>query len=742
MHYGSIMGPSMARAPTPRTRASWATPGSSSPSRRRRSAGPASTRGLELETEVHLALAAGLRRPRRPGLPDVRRARAARRRGVRRRHRGRRPAPRPLHLRRAHPGLQRRQPSPRAGGPLRARLQRRPHRGAGRGPALRRRHGVPRRRRGRARARPVARPDLAPRTSDPTACRSPPLRKKEPDHVHVPSPSLDGPRRRCARLHPGDDRLRGQAARQEQPRPRPTYTVLTPKPTSAAGDVVWATYRETQTLDPIQAFDYPENTVDPLLCDSLLRQAPDQTLGPGIATYTSPSATQYDFTLNSKATFWDGSPVTAQDAVFSLDRAKDPKAGGYYAAVFNRVASIEATGTHTFTIKLKQPDQWLLGELSATPGEVVQKKYVESKGKAFGTVSGGTMCSGPFKLDSWKTGQGVKMVPNPNYWDTSLPKPQGQEPDRDRHAGRRDADRGTEQRRDRRLLRHRHQHPGPDGEELVAERLPGSAVRHCVHGGQRHQGPAGQRRRSPGAVGGHRPPGHHRHRLPGSRQHPARGGRQRHLGLREEHVPERLRRVAGDDPEPVQGQVRRQGGRHRRPDDHHRYVVRHPDRADRDPRGPAGSAGDRPQGEAEERQPVELHQLLHRPEVLRLGRHVLDPELRRLRRPGRPLQQLRDAGRFAELQRLRQPPGHPGHERRARRGRSHEAGAGRDRGPEDHHRAAGLDPAGRAEHGAGDEQEGDRAARRPSPSCSAHGPATSAAAEGRPVEESACSRSS
>ena len=201
------------------------------------------------------------------------------------------------------------------------------------------------------------------------------------------------------------------------------YTVLTPKPTSAAGDVVWSTYRETQTLDPIQAFDYPENTVDPLLCDSLLRQGPDQTLGPGIATYTTPSSTEYDFTLNSKAKFWDGTPVTAQDAVFSLDRAMDPNAGGFYAGVFNRVSSIEATGADTFTIKLKQPDQWLLGELSATPGEVVEKKYVESKGKAFGTVSGGTMCSGPYKLDSWKTGQGVKMVPNPDYWDTSLPTP-------------------------------------------------------------------------------------------------------------------------------------------------------------------------------------------------------------------------------------------------------------------------------------------------------------------------------
>ena len=204
-------------------------------------------------------------------------------------------------------------------------------------------------------------------------------------------------------------------------------TVLTPKPTSVAGDVVWSTYRETQTLDPIQAFDYPENTVDPLMCDSLLRQTPDMTVGPGIATYTSPSPTEYDFTLNAKANFWDGSPVTAQDAVFSLQRGMDPKAGGFYAQVFDRVQSIEATGDKTFTIKLKQPDQWLLGELSATPGEVVSKAFVESaqaKGKTFGAVGVGTMCSGPYKLDTWKTGQGVKMVPNTDYWDTSLPTPQ------------------------------------------------------------------------------------------------------------------------------------------------------------------------------------------------------------------------------------------------------------------------------------------------------------------------------
>jgi len=198
------------------------------------------------------------------------------------------------------------------------------------------------------------------------------------------------------------------------------FTVDTPAPTKDAGDVVWATYRETQTLDPIQGFDYPEQTADSILCESLLRQKNDMSYGDGLGKLTQPSDTEFDFEINANATFWDGSPVTAADAVFSLKRAADPKGGGFYSGVFDRVKSIEATGEKTLKITLNEPDYWLLGELSSTPGEIVQQKYAEAKGKDFGTVTGGTMCSGPFKLDSWQTGKGVKMVPNPTYWDTKL----------------------------------------------------------------------------------------------------------------------------------------------------------------------------------------------------------------------------------------------------------------------------------------------------------------------------------
>lgn len=201
------------------------------------------------------------------------------------------------------------------------------------------------------------------------------------------------------------------------------FDIDTPAPTSDAGDVVWATYRETQTLDPIQGFDYPEQTAVSVLCDSVLRQSNDMTYGDGLAKVTNPSPTEFDFEINADAKFWDGTPVTAEDAVFSLKRAADPNGGGFYAMVFDRVKSIEATGEKTFSITLTEPDYWLLGELSSTVGAVVKKDFVESKGKDFGTVTAGTMCSGPFKLDTWETGKGVKMVPNADYWDSSLPKP-------------------------------------------------------------------------------------------------------------------------------------------------------------------------------------------------------------------------------------------------------------------------------------------------------------------------------
>ena len=60
--------------------------------------------------------------------------------------------------------------------------------------------------------------------------------------------------------------------------------VTTKAGTKPVDKIVWAVYRDVNSLDPIYAFDYPENTTDSLLYESLLRQGADGTIGPGLAS--------------------------------------------------------------------------------------------------------------------------------------------------------------------------------------------------------------------------------------------------------------------------------------------------------------------------------------------------------------------------------------------------------------------------------------------------------------------------
>jgi peptide/nickel transport system substrate-binding protein len=194
----------------------------------------------------------------------------------------------------------------------------------------------------------------------------------------------------------------------------------TPAGNTAVSSVTWAVYRDVNSLDPIYAFDYPENTAVTLMCESLLRQAPDGSQHPGLATLSYRSPTQLVFTLKPGVKFWDGHPVTPADVVYSLERNTNTKLGGFYGLVFNRVASIQATGSSQVTITLKQPDYWLPGELASIPGVVIEKSFAQQQGKNYGTPAGGIMCTGAYMFKSFKPGVGVTAVANPHYWNSSV----------------------------------------------------------------------------------------------------------------------------------------------------------------------------------------------------------------------------------------------------------------------------------------------------------------------------------
>ena len=113
---------------------------------------------------------------------------------------------------------------------------------------------------------------------------------------------------------------------------------VTPAGTKPVSSVVWATTRDVKSLDHVYSYGYPENTADSLMCESLLRQAPDGSLEPGLATVANPSPTTVVFTLRP-GRLDGGHPVEhrrgqpAELRVGGAVQAVDHVGGGHRVAV-------------------------------------------------------------------------------------------------------------------------------------------------------------------------------------------------------------------------------------------------------------------------------------------------------------------------------------------------------------------------------------------------------------------------
>ncbi len=197
----------------------------------------------------------------------------------------------------------------------------------------------------------------------------------------------------------------------------------TPEGTGPLDLVRWnLPWGEPSSLDWVYAYADSDNTTLANMCEGLMRQNEDMTLSPALAEEVShPDDLTTIFTIRQGVTFWDGSPLTAEDVAFSLNRHMDEAVGSYWATPFyDRVSSIEATGAHEVTVRFTEPDALFERILATAAGIIGSKAYVEQAGDAYGTASGGIMCTGPFAFESWKSGSNIVMQANPDYWDPEL----------------------------------------------------------------------------------------------------------------------------------------------------------------------------------------------------------------------------------------------------------------------------------------------------------------------------------
>jgi peptide/nickel transport system substrate-binding protein len=199
------------------------------------------------------------------------------------------------------------------------------------------------------------------------------------------------------------------------------WTLTAPPAKGGIDGFTWALPFEATSLDPIRSWSYPENTILANLCESVVHLTPELKLEPGLASKVDTSdPSKVVLTVRDGVRFWDGSPMTAEDVAFSLNRNLQPDLGGYFAPFWRNVGSVAVTGPSEVTITLERADVLFWKVLSTATGAVSKQAYVKGKGKAYGTPKGGLMCTGPFKLDRWTPGQSVVISRSDGYWNPQL----------------------------------------------------------------------------------------------------------------------------------------------------------------------------------------------------------------------------------------------------------------------------------------------------------------------------------
>jgi peptide/nickel transport system substrate-binding protein len=136
-------------------------------------------------------------------------------------------------------------------------------------------------------------------------------------------------------------------------------------------------------------------------------------------TFEQIDPTTYSFAIRPGVTFHNGDPMTAEDAVFSFNRMRDPslKVNTQVAAFLGNLDTIAASDAATVRMTTKRPDADFLSGISGRNPVIVPKKYVENGGDLTKTAVG----TGPFRLTSYQKDGSATAVRYDGYWQKSRP---------------------------------------------------------------------------------------------------------------------------------------------------------------------------------------------------------------------------------------------------------------------------------------------------------------------------------
>ncbi len=132
---------------------------------------------------------------------------------------------------------------------------------------------------------------------------------------------------------------------------------------------------------------------------------------------TGPDREWVEFTLRPEAKFWDGTPVTVEDVIWSyetLGTVGHPR----YLGFWQKVEKIEQTGERSVRLTFNVEDRELA--LIAGLRPILKKAQWEGKDINDATLQEVPMTTSPYMITDFEANRFVTLTRNPDYWGKDL----------------------------------------------------------------------------------------------------------------------------------------------------------------------------------------------------------------------------------------------------------------------------------------------------------------------------------
>jgi peptide/nickel transport system substrate-binding protein len=172
---------------------------------------------------------------------------------------------------------------------------------------------------------------------------------------------------------------------------------------------------ETSSIDPHFALVGANQAIAAHIFDPLI--AADETLRPvpGLASFRQVEPDLWEFRLRPEARFHDGTPVTAADVLFSLQRMpKMPNSPAPFLRLASATAALEVVDPQTIRLRSRGVDPAV--PLHAMTAYIVSARAAENASTADFNSGRAAIGSGPWRFGDWQPGARISLTRNDAYW--------------------------------------------------------------------------------------------------------------------------------------------------------------------------------------------------------------------------------------------------------------------------------------------------------------------------------------